>query len=72
MSFELFLDTDDSTEVIEVEEKPASNRLPPLQCLCGRFAKSAGGRGHYYNGNFNCYSYDVDCSRCGIVTIECV
>lgn len=40
-------------------------------CLCGRFAKWAGDR-HYYNGNFDCYSYDLLCSRCGVVTIECV
>lgn len=43
----------------------------PLQCLCGRFAKYVGDR-HYYNGQFNCYSYTVRCSRCGDVTIECV
>lgn len=42
-----------------------------LHCVCGRFAKWAGDR-HYYNGQFDCYSYDVNCSRCGVVTIECV
>lgn len=40
-------------------------------CLCGRFAKWVGER-YYYNGQFDCYSYDVDCSRCGPVTVECV
>lgn len=41
------------------------------QCACGRFAKFVSER-HYYNGQFDCFSYDVDCSRCGIVTVECV
>lgn len=40
------------------------------QCHCGRFAKYLSGR-HYYNGVWDCYSYDVMCSRCGKVTVEC-
>ena len=44
---------------------------PGLHCECGRFAKWVGDR-HYYNGQFDCYSYTVACSRCGDVTIECV
>jgi hypothetical protein len=49
--------------------RPTKREAP--HCACGRFAKYLGGRS-YYNGNFDCYSYDVDCSRCGVVTIECV
>lgn len=41
------------------------------QCYCGRWAKYLGGRS-YYNGTWDCYSYDVMCSRCGQVTVECV
>jgi hypothetical protein len=55
----------------EPPEKPKPAKHPAGQCLCGRFAKWAGDR-HYYNGQFDCYSYDVLCSRCGIVTVECV
>lgn len=51
------------------EEHPAARE--PLRCLCGRFAKWGGDR-HYYNGNYNCYSYDIDCTHCGTVTVECV
>ena len=54
----------------EPVERGREGRMP-VQCLCGRFARSLGGR-HYYNGQFDCYSYDVECSRCGVVTIECV
>lgn len=46
------------------------NRHQP-HCLCGRFAKYLGGR-NYYNGWYDCYSFDVDCKRCGVVTVECV
>lgn len=64
--------------LLEEAEIPEGYFDPPeapphrqVQCLCGRFAKWSGDR-HYYNGSFNCYSFDVDCSRCGVVTIECV
>lgn len=40
-------------------------------CNCGRFAKFLS-ESHYYNGEFDCYSYTVDCKRCGVVTVECV
>ena len=46
-------------------------RVETPHCLCGRFAKYLGGR-NYYNGTYDCYSFDVECSRCGIVTVECV
>lgn len=49
-------------------------QTPPkgtVWCECGRFARWVGER-HYYNGHYDCYSYTVDCSRCGEVTIECV
>ena len=51
-------------------------RVPPtprgtFKCECGRFAKFVSER-HYYNGWFDCYSYTVNCSRCGVVTVECV
>ena len=67
------------TEWLELDEDASpgeplvrgDNGRVPLQCLCGRFAKWGGDR-HYYNGQFNCYSYDVICSRCGTVTVECV
>lgn len=61
-------------EIAEYEARAAAQprrRAAQVQCLCGRFAKFVGDR-HYYNGTFDCYSYDVDCSRCGVVTIECV
>lgn len=51
-----------------VEAEDAHHRL---RCLCGRFAKWGGDR-HYYNGWFDCYSFDVICSKHGTVTIECV
>lgn len=55
-----------------LDESPIPKpRKPGIQCACGRFAKWAGDR-HYYNGQFDCYSYTVRCSRCGDVTIECV
>lgn len=40
-------------------------------CLCGLFAKFVS-ESSYYNGQFDCYSYTVDCKRCGVVTVECV
>ena len=44
----------------------------PVQCPgCGRFAKYAGGRS-YYNGTYDCYSFDTICSKCGRLTTECV
>lgn len=49
-----------------------SSNASPVQCPgCGRFAKWAGDH-HYYNGNFDCYSFDTDCSKCGRLTTECV
>lgn len=51
------------------EEHPLN--VERVRCLCGRFAKAGGSR-HYYNGWFDCYSYDVICTHCGTVTIECV
>jgi hypothetical protein len=42
-----------------------------VHCLCGRFAKYRGGR-NYYNGTWDCYSFDVECKRCGVITVECV
>lgn len=71
MSVDLTWDLLSSEEVAAIDDSWKPTRLPSLQCLCGRFAKAAGSR-HYYNGSFNCFSYDVDCSRCGIVTVECV
>jgi len=44
---------------------------PAAHCSCGRFARWLG-ESHYYNGQFDCYSFDVACSRCGVVTVECV
>jgi len=38
---------------------------------CGKFAKFVSER-HYYNGQFDCYSFDTDCKTCGIQTTECV
>jgi hypothetical protein len=65
-------------ELLEPDEVPTEPdyQLHPkphydVHCLCGRFAKNLGGR-HYYNGTWDCYSFDVDCKRCGVVTIECV
>ena len=46
-------------------------RRGPAQCRCGRFAKWVSDR-RYYDGNFDQYSYTVNCSRCGDVTVECV
>lgn len=43
----------------------------PVRCLCGRFAKWVGERS-YYDGTYDCYSYDVQCAHCGLVTVECV
>lgn len=54
-------------EPLETKPKPKGT----FWCLCGRFAKFVG-ENHYYNGEFNCYSYTVNCSRCGIITVECV
>lgn len=74
IKFELFLETPEETAAREAkphwtQEHPVAREQ--VRCLCGRFAKWAGGR-HYYNGQFACYSYDVLCSRCGTVTVECV
>lgn len=55
----------------EADVPPPASRRETAHCLCGRFARTVGSR-HYYNGHYDCYSYDVDCSRCGVVTIECV
>ena len=65
--------------IVEVDDEGLVKTTAPqkdstrgsVQCLCGRFAKYLGGRS-YYNGTFDCYSFDVDCSRCGVVTVECV
>jgi len=66
-------------ELVPEDDEPAGTPLVrgkegrmPVQCLCGRFAKSLGPVKHYYNGTWDCMSYDVECSRCGVVTIECV
>jgi hypothetical protein len=40
-------------------------------CACGLFAKFVS-ESHYYNGQFDCYSYTVNCKRCGVTTVECV
>lgn len=62
----------DDVEIPEEIAKPQADPEPePVHCLCGRFAKYLGGRS-YYNGNYSCYSFDVDCSKCGVVTVECV
>lgn len=62
----------EEAEAKDVENRRNGNRgQGGYQCLCGRFAKFAGDR-HYYNGFWDCYSYDVECSRCGVVTVECV
>jgi len=66
----LRLATPEEIAVWDAEPKRPLPRHSP-QCLCGRFAKWVGDR-HYYNGTFDCYSFDVICSRCGVVTIECV
>jgi len=50
---------------------PKGRNAEQVHCLCGRFAKYLGGH-NYYNGWFDCYSFDVECKRCGIVTVECV
>jgi hypothetical protein len=62
---------DDSEQVEDWVVSPIPTKREAPHCACGRFAKYLGGRS-YYNGNWACYSYDVDCSRCGVVTIECV
>ena len=48
-----------------------TKKHPAAFCECGLFAKWVG-EYYYYNGEFDCYSYTVDCKRCGIVTVECV
>ena len=65
-----------SPEPYEPEEqtgKRYGNRgIPSPQCpSCGRFSKASNGR-HYYNGQYNCYSYDTYCDQCGTLTVECV
>lgn len=54
------------------DQKVYGNRgVPSWQCQCGRFAKFLGSR-HTYNGQFDGYEYTVNCSRCGVVTVDCV
>jgi len=64
----------DYLDDLGIESAPAergwTNAEQP-HCLCGRFAKYLGSRS-YYNGTWDCYSYTVECKRCGTVTIECV
>lgn len=59
-----FLDSD--LLVFPPAKKPGS-----WTCLCGRFAVFVSDS-HYYNGEFDMYSYTVKCKRCGEVTVECV
>jgi hypothetical protein len=65
MKFELLLATDPPDG--DLGDPP----IERLRCPCGRFAKYGGDR-HYYNGTFDCYSFDVICARHGVITIECV
>lgn len=48
-------------------EKPSGT----WRCVCNWFARFVSER-HYFNGEWDMYSYTVDCKRCGIVTVECV
>jgi hypothetical protein len=67
---EIFFPADPPPE--PVTGRPGNRGIPSAQCpTCGRFAKVVDAR-HYYNGSFNCYSYDTNCSKCGIQTVECV
>jgi hypothetical protein len=50
---------------------PPAKKPGSWKCECGLFARFVSDR-HYYNGQFDCYSYTVRCSRCGLVTVECV
>ena len=68
--FEL-LESDEVPTGPDYELYPKGRNKDQVHCLCGRFAKYLGGR-NYYNGWYDCYSFDVDCKRCGVVTIECV
>jgi hypothetical protein len=70
MTTETWLEVDDWPEHDPLLHPEPSNRHQ-VHCLCGRFAKWGGDR-HYYNGQYNCYSFDVICGRCGTVTVECV
>lgn len=59
-------------ESTEPKKKYGNRGIPSAQCPgCGRFAKYLGGRS-YYNGNWDCYSFDTECSKCGVQTTECV
>ena len=54
------------------DEEPKAQGGFPVNCPeCGRFAKYLGGHA-YYNGNFDCYSFETECKKCGICTTECV
>jgi len=52
--------------LLEPEKKSGS-----WKCECGLFARYLHDR-HYFNGEWDMYSYTVDCKRCGVVTVECV
>lgn len=55
----------------DLEGSLSPQRRGSFKCECGLFAKFLRER-HYYNGQFDCYSYTVQCARCGEVTVECV
>lgn len=65
-------DDTELSELFPVDEKPRRGRHDQQpQCLCGRFAKFIGIH-HYYNGNYDCATLNVECKRCGTVGIELV
>lgn len=51
---------------LEPDKKPGT-----WTCECNWFATFVSDR-HYFNGEWDMYSYTVDCKRCGIITVECV
>lgn len=58
---------------LDTEHLPPTKPLPrpSVQCLCGRFSRYLGIT-HGYNGSYSTETMTVDCSRCGVVTIELV
>jgi len=60
-------------DLVEGGDRPSSKAppRPSVQCLCGRFSRYLG-VDHGFNGNYATETMTVDCSRCGVVTIELV
>ncbi len=58
-------------KVEDADAEPKRRGRTAVQCSCGRFAKYLDTR-HWYNGNYNCETMNVRCSRCGDVGIELV